>query len=195
MAWTQPPELRGRHVRLVALAPEHAERLVPIIDLEHFKYFLAVRPFSADLEGAQTYVTLMLQERNVMPFVVEELTTGRLVGMSSYMDIREPHRALEIGMTWIAPEVRGTFVNPEMKYLMLRHAFEEFGAIRVQLKTDGRNLHSQAAIGKLGAKYEGTWRKHGIQPNGFVRDTVMFSILDDEWPDVKAGLETRLKIP
>jgi ribosomal-protein-alanine N-acetyltransferase len=83
-------------------------------------------------------------------------------------------------------------VNPENKYLLLRHAFETLGAIRVQLKTDGRNLHSQRAIAKLGAKLEGTMRRHIIMPDGYFRDTVMYSIIDDEWPGVKAGLEERL---
>ncbi len=108
------------------------------------------------------------------------------------MDVRPAHRGLEIGYTWIARAYQGTRVNPECKYLLLRHAFEKLGAIRVQLKTDGRNLQSQHAIEKLGAVKEGVLRKHLILPDGYVRDTVMYSITDSEWPHVKSRLEARL---
>ena len=96
-------------------------------------------------------------------------------------------------MTFIDPAFRGTFVNPEMKFLMLQHAFETEGAIRVQLKTDARNAHSRAAILKLGAKFEGVLRKHGMQVDGTVRDTAMYSITDEEWPEVKQRLTARLE--
>jgi RimJ/RimL family protein N-acetyltransferase len=118
--------------------------------------------------------------------------TGQSVGVTCYMDIRPAHRGLEIGSTWIARPYQGTRVNPESKYLLLRHAFENLGAVRVQLKTDGRNRQSQAAIAKLGAQREGVLRKHLILQDGYIRDTVMFSIIAEEWPAVKAGLETRL---
>jgi len=108
------------------------------------------------------------------------------------MDIRPEHHGLEIGATWIGKAYQGTSVNPENKYMLLRQAFERLGAIRVQLKTDGRNLQSQAAIAKLGAKHEGVLRKHVLLPDGYERDTVMYSITDDEWPAVKAALEERL---
>jgi RimJ/RimL family protein N-acetyltransferase len=114
------------------------------------------------------------------------------VGTTSYFDIRPEHRGLEIGYTWLGKAYQGTHINPENKYLLLRHAFETLGAIRVQLKTDRRNLQSQAAIAKLGAKLEGTLRKHSIMEDGYIRDAVMFSVIDLEWPEVKAGLERRL---
>ena len=119
-------------------------------------------------------------------------TDGSVLGMSCYLDIRSDHRALEIGMTWYIEAVRGTRVNPECKLLLLGHAFEDLGAVRVTLKTDLRNEHSQAAIAKLGAVKEGVLRKHGIQPNGYVRDTVFYSVLDEEWPKVREGLLARL---
>jgi RimJ/RimL family protein N-acetyltransferase len=108
------------------------------------------------------------------------------------MDIRPKHMGLEIGTTWIGRAHQGTKVNPESKLLLLAHAFERLGCERVQLKTDGRNLQSQHAIEKLGAVKEGVLRKHMIMPDGFVRDTVMYSIVAAEWPDVKRGLEARL---
>jgi RimJ/RimL family protein N-acetyltransferase len=95
--------------------------------------------------------------------------------------------------TWYAPDVWATTINPECKFLLLQHAFETWGALRVQLKTDIKNTRSQAAIRKLGAQYEGTLRNHRLRPDGTVRDTVMFSIIDREWPDVKAGLLRRLE--
>ena len=126
---------------------------------------------------------------------------GRAVGRSTYMDIRAEHRGLEIGRTWIGRAWQGTRVNPEAKYLMLRHAFEHLQppAIRVQITTNITNLHSQAAIAKLGAVREGVLRKSRIMPPALlrtqplVRDWVIFSILDDEWPAVKQRLEARLQ--
>jgi RimJ/RimL family protein N-acetyltransferase len=134
--------------------------------------------------------TLAMEGR--LPFAIVLRETGQPVGSTSYFDIRPAHRGLEIGYTWYAQAYQGTHINPENKYLLLRHAFETLGAVRVQLKTDKRNLRSQHAIAKLGAKLEGTLRKHTILENGYIRDTVMFSITDDEWPEVKAGLEARL---
>ena len=112
--------------------------------------------------------------------------------MTTYLDIRPEHRGLEIGMTWYAPSARGTKVNPEAKLLLLEHAFERLDAIRVQLKTDQRNVQSQRAIAKLGAVYEGTLRNHMIFESGYIRNTVMYSITPEEWPSVKQGLLDRL---
>jgi ribosomal-protein-alanine N-acetyltransferase len=114
------------------------------------------------------------------------------VGMTGYLDIRPPHRGLEIGRTWIAKSHQGTKVNPESKYLLLRHAFEDLGAARVQFKTDVHNLQSQRAIEKLGAQREGVLRRYQMRSNGFLRDTMVFSLIAEEWPQAKAGLEERL---
>jgi ribosomal-protein-alanine N-acetyltransferase len=108
------------------------------------------------------------------------------------LDIRPEHRGLEIGFTWIGKPYHGTQVNPECKYLLLRHAFDDQQAIRVQLKTDLRNLQSQRAIEKLGAVREGVLRKQMIRPDGYLRDTVMYSVTAEEWPGVRARLEERL---
>ncbi|MCE9559227.1 MAG: GNAT family N-acetyltransferase [Armatimonadetes bacterium] len=193
MTWTQPIDLCGQTVRLRPLQLQDAFQLQPIIDLDFFRYFLNVQPKDSSLESVRDYVKDSLAFPNSQAFVVELRKTGEIIGMTSFMDIRPQHRGLEIGMTWIVPEHRGTSVNPEMKLLLLEQAFEKWLAVRVQLKTDSRNLHSQTAIRKLGAMYEGTLRKHGIQPNGHIRDTVFFSITAEEWPKVKEGLLIRLK--
>lgn len=128
----------------------------------------------------------------VRPYVVIDPQSSVPVGMTSYLDINEADRRLEIGMTWYKPSAQGTTVNPAAKLLLLEHAFETLECERVQLKTDGRNLRSQAAISKLGAVREGVLRKYGRQPSGYVRDAVMFSIIRSEWPAVKAGLLERV---
>ena len=112
--------------------------------------------------------------------------------MTCYLDIRPQDRALEIGFTWIGKPYQRTPVNPECKYLLFRHAFDDQQAVRVQLKTDLRNVQSQRAIEKLGAVREGVLRKHMIRPDGYMRDTVMYSVTADEWPEVRARLEKRL---
>jgi RimJ/RimL family protein N-acetyltransferase len=188
----QPIVLEGQIVRLEPMGMQHLEGFQACIDLETFKYFAATAPISLAPHNVAAYMEKMMRLPNVLPFTVLLQSTGEVVGSTSYMDIRPPHMGLEIGMTWYAEQQRGTKVNPECKFLLLRHAFESLGCVRVQLKTDGRNLQSQAAISKLGAKLEGTLRKHMIMYDGFVRDTVMYSILADEWPEVKAGLLARL---
>ncbi len=109
------------------------------------------------------------------------------------MDTQPKSKATEIGWTWYSPKVWGTVVNPECKYLLLEHAFEEWGAIRIQLKTDNMNIHSQEAILKLGAKFEGRLRNHRFRRDGTIRDTMMYSIIREEWPEVKSSLNKRIE--
>ncbi|HEY0068532.1 MAG TPA: GNAT family protein [Chloroflexia bacterium] len=186
-----PVVLEGRVVRVVPLSIEHAEALFSVCERNIFQYF-GYFPEPWTLEGFRTYIQKLRDTPDMQPFATTLRETSQPVGVTTYMDIRPAHYGLEIGNTWIARPHHGTAVNPECKYLLLRHAFETLGAIRVQLKTDGRNLQSQHAIAKLGAKYEGTLRKFIIMPDGYLRDNVMFSITADEWPTVKAGLEARL---
>ncbi len=126
------------------------------------------------------------------PFVVVRVEDEQVIGSTRYLDVQEDDRTVEIGWTWYAPDAWGGVVNPEAKYLLMRHAFDDWHAIRVALKTDINNLHSQAAIKKLGARYEGTLRNQRIRPDGRYRDTVVCSVIESEWPLVKAGLEERL---
>ncbi len=125
-------------------------------------------------------------------FVTVECASGRLIGSTRFMNIDRANRRAEIGSTWIAPAWQRTAINTEAKYLMLRHAFERWGCIRVELKTDALNQKSRNAILRIGAKEEGTLRRHLVTWMGRVRDTVYFSILDSEWPEVKVRLEERL---
>jgi RimJ/RimL family protein N-acetyltransferase len=127
-----------------------------------------------------------------LPFAVIDRETGRAIGCTRYMDIRTRNRGLEIGGTWYGRAYRRTGVNTECKYLLLRHAFEVYGCIRVQLKCDLRNEPSQRAIERLGATREGILRNHVIRPDGTIRSSVMYSITDAEWPGVRARLEALL---
>jgi RimJ/RimL family protein N-acetyltransferase len=130
-----------------------------------------------------------------LPFATVDATTGQVIGSTRYMNIDEANRRLEIGATWIAAPWRRTAVNTEAKYLMLRHAFEALGCIRVELKTDRLNQRSRNAILRIGATEEGTLRQHIVTWSGRLRDTVYFSMLDSEWPRVKRDLEQKLARP
>ena len=187
----RPVVLEGKTVRVEPLTWEHSEGLWRVAEPAVFR--VTPGPMGEwNRENWDAFMEKTLRMEGRIPFAVVLKESGQPVGSTSYFDIRPPHRGLEIGYTWYGTAYQGTQVNPENKYLLLRHAFETLGAIRVQLKTDKRNLRSQAAIAKLGAKLEGTLRKHSIMEDGYIRDTVMFSITDEEWPGVKAGLEERL---
>jgi RimJ/RimL family protein N-acetyltransferase len=128
-----------------------------------------------------------------VPYATVRQSDGVVVGTTRFIDIRRPHRGLEIGWTWITPAAQRTAINTEAKYLMLRRAFEEWGALRVQLKTDANNAQSRAAIQRIGAAFEGILRKQLLRDHdGYQRDTAMFSITDTEWPAAKRKLEARL---
>jgi RimJ/RimL family protein N-acetyltransferase len=127
-----------------------------------------------------------------LPFAVIHLESGRVAGATRYLNIAQEHRGLEIGGTWYGLEFQRTAVNTECKYLLLKHAFETLDCIRVQLKTDSLNVRSQRAIERLGAKREGVLRNHMIKPDGSYRDSVYYSILDSEWPEVKKRLAEKL---
>jgi ribosomal-protein-alanine N-acetyltransferase len=182
----------GRNLRIEPLTEAHAADLFSLADPGIFTFIQQMAPEEWTESGFRTYLT-WLANRPDQEYEAMVLTeNGRAVGVSSFMDIRPGHRALEIGGTWIVRRYQGTFVNPECKYLMLRQAFEGWGAVRVQLKTDVRNMQSRRNIEKLGAKREGIMRKHMILPDGYQRDTILYSITDDEWPQVRTRLEERL---
>lgn len=129
---------------------------------------------------------------SMIPFAVMRPSDGAFLGITSWLDPSEVNKSVEIGMTCYAPEAQGTAVNPSCKLLLMSHVFEAWGARRVQYQVDERNLRSRTAVLKLGAVQEGILRNHKTVGNGFVRNTVFFSILPGEWPGVKAGLEARL---
>jgi len=188
----QPVTLEGRWVRLEPAEPRHAAAIAKIAEPETFRYFITGEPPSYDEAGLLAYIERNCTKKDVLSFVVIDKATNEPVGMSSYLNILPEHKGLEVGMTWYHPSVRGTKVNPEAKLLLIGHAIETLGAVRVQLKTDLRNVQSQRAIEKLGAIKEGILRHHMIFPNGYIRDTVMYSILPNEWPAVKAKLLERV---
>jgi RimJ/RimL family protein N-acetyltransferase len=185
--------LVGEGVRLEPLAARHAADLCAAGDEQLFLYLFDPPP-RWDEPGLADYIARALAAKNRVAFAIVDLRSARAVGSTSFMDIRPEHRGLEIGSTWLGRAAQGTHVNPQAKLLVLRHAFETLGCVRVQLKTDARNLQSQAAMLKLGCVREGLLRRHMILPDGFVRDTVMFSILDSEWPQVRARLEARCRV-
>ena len=189
----EPVELEGEHVRLEPLALSHLGGLCEIGIVEELWRWIPTQVTTP--EQMKAYVELALSERAngvSMPFAQIERSTGRVIGSSRYMNIEKAHRRLEIGSTWIAPAWQRTAINTEAKYLLMRHAFEDLGCMRVELKTDSLNEKSRAAILRIGAKQEGIFRNHMITSTGRVRHTVYFSVIDSEWPGVKAELERRL---
>ena len=186
-----PTTLTGRIVRLEPLTLDHAPGLLACATPDLFD-LSPQKPDAWTEAGFRAELARVLDLPDVIAFAIIHRETNAPIGRTAYMDIRPAHRGLEIGRTWIAKPFQGTRVNPETKFLMLRHAFDVLGAIRVQLKTDARNLQSQRAIAKLGARREGVLRRHMILPDGTLRDTVLFSITDDEWPGVRETLVARL---
>jgi RimJ/RimL family protein N-acetyltransferase len=187
----EPVVLTGKHVRLEPLSAAHTPGLAVVGADPSIWQFMPYGDMSAPGK-MEEWVREILSRREAgtdQPFTVIHLDSGQVAGATRYMDIRPAHRNLEIGGTWYGAVFRRTPVNTEAKYLLLRHAFETLGAIRVQLKTDARNERSQAAIERIGAKREGVLRNHLILPDGSFRSSVYFSILESEWPTVKARLE------
>lgn len=187
----QPVLLEGRHVRLEPLERHHADAIFAAGGDPQIWQWMMVPPLATPADAARwTEDALRAQAGGAeVCFATVRRSDGRVVGSTRYLDIRRAHRALEIGSTWLAREAQRTALNTEAKYLMLRHAFEVLGAVRVQLKTDRRNAPSRAAIARLGAVEEGTLRNYQTRFDGYVRDTVMFSFTAAEWPAAKARLE------
>jgi RimJ/RimL family protein N-acetyltransferase len=191
----QPVTLAGEVARLEPLQPAHADHLYAAGQEPRIWLYMPTDPI-ASVAAMSAWIADALAEQDAgrqIPFAIVDRAANRAIGSTRYLSIAPHDRGLEIGWTWLALATQRTAVNTECKYLLLRHAFEELGAIRVQLKTDSRNLISQRAIERLGAVREGVLRRHMIVQNDFQRDSVMFSILDAEWPAVKARLEARLR--
>jgi len=190
----QPVRLEGPSLILDPLTLEHAAALWAKTDPDLFLHTLEW-PRDSSAEAFDEWLRHSLARPASLPFIILVKPELEAVGMTGYLEIRPAHRGLEIGRTWIAKSHQGTRVNPESKYLLLRHAFEELGAARVQFKTDVNNLQSQKAIEKLGAQREGVLRRYQMRTNGFIRDTMIYSLIADEWPAAKARLEERLGRP
>lgn len=183
----KPVVLTGRKVELIPMEERHCEGLYEAGKYPEIWTLTQGRILS--LDDATAYVKKSLDAPGVVPFVIVDRSSGKIIGSTRFYDISAVNRSLEIGSTWLTPSVWRTAVNTECKYLLLKHCFEILGTIRVQLKTDSRNIRSQSAIERLGAVKEGILRNHMILPDGYVRDSVYYSIIDKEWPDVKLRIE------
>ncbi len=193
----EPVILEGTHVRLEPLSLErHLPQLIEIgLEPELWRWTIV---WIRTADDVRRYVERALHDQvagHAVPFATVERSSGRVVGSTRFGAIAVPHRRVEIGWTWIARPWQRTPVNTEAKYLMMRHAFEAWGCVRVELKTDVRNERSRRAMLRLGCREEGVYRKHMITERGAPRDTVYYSVVDDEWPAVKARLEGLLRRP
>jgi len=193
----QPITFTGRYVRLEPLSPNHAPGLWVVGDDPDIWCFMPYGPIDS-LDRMKWWIGEMLERQMAeddLPFAVVDLPTGQAIGATRYMTIERHNRSLEIGGTWYGKAHRRTPANTESKYLLLCHAFETLGCVRVQFRTDLRNERSQKAIERLGAVREAVFRKHSLMPDGHQRASVFYSILNDEWPEVKARLEMLLYQP
>lgn len=190
MNWiSHPLRLEGKHVLLRPLEPSDVEQLHTIAADERIWTHLPTNGFIREnLDRALEQAFQLRDAGEQYPFVIEDRRTGKLIGSTRYLEITPVHRKLEIGWTWLHPSVWATGINFECKLLLLTHAFETLTALRVQIKTGEQNLRSRAAILKIGAQFEGILRKDRIREDGTLRNTVVFSIIDEEWPAVKEML-------
>ena len=188
----EPVTLRGTHIVLEPLSLDHVDELASVGLDQDLWEFTVVTVSTLDEMREHVEQALAYQASgNSIAFATRDLRSDKIVGSTRFGNIDAANRRAEIGWTWVTPELQRTAVNTEAKLLMLTHAFETWGCIRVEFKTDATNLRSRNAILRLGAKEEGTLRQHMITHSGRFRDTVYFSILDSEWPCVKAGLIER----
>ena len=185
--------LPGRHVVLEPLGRQHRAALAEVIrDGELWAIQETYVPHPDQLDAFFAEADERFAAQDELPFVIVDRTTNAVVGSTRFMHIDREHRSVEIGFTFIARAWQGTQVNRESKYLLLKHAFESWRCIRVQLLADARNERSRRAITRIGAKEEGVLRRHLIRRDGTVRDSVVHNIVAEEWADVKAMLEERI---
>jgi RimJ/RimL family protein N-acetyltransferase len=190
----EPCTLEGKLVRLEPLAPSHAEALWAVARDPELWRFTTVTVTTPD--DMRRYVEAALdaqRDGTALPFATIWRASGQVIGSTRFGNAAPEHRRVEIGWTWLGRPWQRGGANAEAKYLMLRHAFEVWGLIRVELKTSALNQQSRGAMRKLGAVEEGVLRRHMINQDGTPRDSVFYSILDSEWPTVKARLEERLR--
>ncbi len=196
MAFIEPVTLKGEHATLEPLAREHEAALrCAAADGDLWRlWYTSVAP--PDKMGDYVALALDMRERlGAMPFVVRDNATGDIVGCTRYFNVDAANRRLEIGHTWYAKRVQRTAINTECKLLLLTHAFETLRCIAVEFRTHWFNHASRAAIARLGAKQDGVLRNHQLLPDGSKRDTVVFSIIDGEWPAVRRHLRFELDRP
>lgn len=186
----KPVTLEGKHVRLESMRPEHVAALWRVGAYEEIWRYMPYTIRSEDDMRSFIEAELRKQQAGLkLRFATIAKPSQQPVGSTSYLNIDRQHRRLEIGGTWITPSWQRSAVNTEAKYLQLSHAFETLGCIRVEFKTDSLNIKSRQALARIGAVEEGTFRNHMVMPDGRLRHSVYFSIIDSEWPAVKAHLE------
>jgi N-acetyltransferase len=192
----KPVTLEGKYVRLVPMSMAHLSDLCSVgLDPELWRWtpFVVRTP-----EEMRNYVESTLQAQlrgTALPFTIIEVSSGAIIGSSRYMNIEKDHLRLEIGSTWYGRQWQRTPVNTEAKYLMLKHAFEELGCIRVEFKTDSLNEPSRIALLRIGAQQEGVFRNHMLTYSGRIRHTVYFSIINSDWPIIESRLKEKLQRP
>ena len=192
----EPVTLAGKYVRLMPMSMDYLDALWEVgADIDLWKW----TPYQIKTrDEMRTYIKTALNWQEIgtaLPFVTIEQDADQVVGSTRFGNIDAPNHRVEIGWTWISKAWWGTPINTEAKYLMLRHAFEVWHCIRVELKTDALNERSRAAILRIGAREEGIFRHHMITESGRLRDSVYYSIIDDEWPEVKVRLQEMLAKP
>lgn len=188
--------LTGKHVRLEPLGEQHIAGLTEIGRGHDFWKFMLYGEMNTEADFRHFVEDLLAREQKGtdLPFTVIHLASGRIAGSTRYLNIDRPNRGLEVGGTWYGLDFQRTAVNTECKLLLLTHAFETLKVIRAQIKTDSLNIRSQKAIERIGAVKEGTLRNHMILPDGRIRDSVFYSIIDSEWPGVKRKLAEMLAL-
>jgi RimJ/RimL family protein N-acetyltransferase len=191
--WVEPVTLEGHVVRLEPLSLEHLSGLTAVgLDSDVWRWMLAPIQTPGDMRGYIETALAAGAAGTERPFTTIERSSGQAVGGTRYMNIDPRHRRLEIGFTWLAPNWQRTAINTEAKLLMLTHAFSVLGALRVEFKTDSLNDRSRAALLAIGATEEGTLRNHMVTDSGRRRHSVYYSVIEEEWPNVRQHLESRL---
>ena len=180
--------LEGAVVRLEPLAPRHEEPLWAAAQDERIWRFMRTRA-DASREAFRRWFEYT---QSLVPFATVSIESGAPVGSTSFLNVREHDRVVEIGNTWLAPSAWGTGANVESKLLLMEHAFEREGFLRVEFKTDARNERARAALAALPAEFEGVFRKHMLVRGGERRDSAWYAVIDDDWPQVKSNLQWRL---
>ena len=188
--WLNNVELLGKKVKLLPLSESHKDGILAAAsDGELWNLWYTSVPNKSNIDNYIAFALNEQKEQRSLPFVVVDLATGKIIGSTRYCNAEPDHRRLEIGYTWYAKSCQRTGVNTECKHLLLSHAFETLGAIAVEFRTNWYNFKSRSAIARLGAKQEGVLRNHRIGADGVLRDTVVFSIIQNEWKSVKYSLE------
>jgi RimJ/RimL family protein N-acetyltransferase len=192
-AWVEPVTLEGKHVRLEPMSLDHLAGLTQVgLDAEIWRWMPMFVQSPQDMRTLIEDALAEAEAGTMVPFTTIERATGKPVGSTRYLSIVPAHRRLEIGWTWLAPAWQHSAVNTEAKLLMLQHAFEKLGALRVEFKTDALNEKSRTALLKIGAVEEGVFRHHMVMPGGRRRDSAYYSVIEEEWPRVRQHLAARL---